>query len=119
MLVVALKYVVTFLLSFTLATWLIRFWIPKLETDEDADKKTPGAGGYKSTGFWIGFCETLMVFVFVAGEDYGAIAIIIGAKEFVRKEKIQANPAYYLLGTLVNVAVALLAAIIAREWVKT
>lgn len=54
-----------------------------------------------------GFCETLLVFVFVYERDYGALAIIIAAKEFVRREKIQQNPSYYLLGTLINLSVAL------------
>lgn len=59
--------------------------------------------------------ETLLVFVFVYEGEYGALAIIIGTKEFVRKEQIQKNPTYFLLGTLVNVSVALVFALTARN----
>jgi len=109
-----------FLLSFFLATWLIRWGIPKLGPETETDKGLPGGQSntifdFRSTGFWIGFFETLLVFVFVYEGEYGALAIIIGAKEFVRKEQIQKNPTYYLLGTLVNVSVALVFALIARN----
>jgi F0F1-type ATP synthase membrane subunit c/vacuolar-type H+-ATPase subunit K len=68
---------------------------------------------FRSAGFWIGFFETLVIFCFVNAGEYSAIAIIIGAKEFVRKDQIKANPAFYLLGTLVNVGIAVLFAAIA------
>jgi len=45
--------------------------------------------------------------------EYSALAIIIGAKAFVRKEQIQKNPAFYLLGTLVNVSSAVLFGLLA------
>ncbi|RMF64355.1 MAG: hypothetical protein D6743_09415 [Calditrichaeota bacterium] len=87
------------------------------------DRTLPESGAEKkifdirSTGFWIGLFETLLVFVFVYEGDYGALAIIIGAKEFVRKQKIEENPSYYLLGTLINVSIALLLALVARNLV--
>lgn len=109
--------ITAFLISFLIATFLIRWGIPKLqqerETEEEADVSSK-LFDYTSTGFWIGFFETLLVFVFVYESEYGALAIIIGAKEFVRKEKIQKNPSYYLLGTLINVSIALLFALLAR-----
>ncbi|MCX6251602.1 MAG: hypothetical protein NTX61_12715 [Bacteroidetes bacterium] len=43
------------------------------------------------------------------------MAIIFGAKEFVRKEDIKANPAYYLLGTFINFSVAIVFVQIGRE----
>jgi len=39
----------------------------------------------------------------------------MAAKEFVRREKIEKNPAYYLLGTLINLATAILFALLARS----
>ena len=59
-------------------------------------------------------CETLLIFVLVYKDEFSALAIIIGAKEFVRKEKIQQNPSYYLLGTLINLSMAVLFSLIAR-----
>ena len=68
----------------------------------------------KSTGFWIGFCETLLIFILVYKNEFSALAIIFAAKEFVRKEKIIENPSYYLLGTFVNVALAMLFAVLSQ-----
>jgi len=39
--------------------------------------------------------------------EFGGLALIFGAKEFVRKEEIKRDPTYYLLGTVVNFAAAL------------
>jgi hypothetical protein len=55
---------------------------------------------FLDTGFWIGFFEMLLIFVFVMLKEFSAIAIIFAAKEFVRKDKIADNPTYYLLGPL-------------------
>lgn len=110
-----------FLLSVIVTTVIIRWGIPKLDPEKKDAKTLPESGSetrlfnLRSTGFWIGFCETLLVFAFVYEGEYGALAIIIGAKEFVRKENIQKNPSYYLLGTLINVSVALIFALVAKS----
>lgn len=98
-------YTVAFLGAFLISTWLIRYFILRKLSDPS---KTVSPKAH-IVGFWIGFCETLIIFMLVSANQYGALAIILGAKEFVRKEKIQENASYYLLGTLVNFAVALLA----------
>lgn len=108
-----------FLFSFIVSTLLIRLAIPKLKSNGTQKKILPESSSsrpfdLKSTGLWIGFCETLLVFILVCKEEFSALAIIIGAKEFVRKEKLQQNPSYYLLGTLVNLSVAVLFAVIAK-----
>ena len=113
--------ILSFLISFMLSTMLIRWGIPKLKQDDETKKALPESStnfticDYKSTGFWIGFFETLLVFVFVYEGQYSSLAIIIGAKQFVRKEKIEQNPSYYLLGTLINVSVALIFALVAKN----
>lgn len=119
--------------SFVLSTLIIRIGIPKL--DDGTRPGTPGTQQHpvlhgmlpessskavfdiKSTGFWIGFCETLLIFALVFAGAFSALAIIIGAKQFVRKEEIKARPSYYLLGTLVNLCCAVLFASLARVWV--
>lgn len=98
-------YTVAFLSAFLVGTWIIRYAILR----KLADPSKPTDERSQQVGFWIGFCETLIIFLLVSANQYGALAIILGAKEFVRKEKIQENASYYLLGTLVNVTVALLA----------
>lgn len=68
----------------------------------------------RAVGFWIGVCEAFLIFVFVFNGAFSALAIVMGAKEFIRKEKIEENPAYYLLGTLLNFAIALGFAVLAQ-----
>ncbi len=55
------------------------------------------------------------IFILVYKNEFSALAIIIGAKEFVRKEKIQENPSYYLLGTLINLGMAVIFSLVARR----
>lgn len=123
-----------FLASFVLSTLVIRLGIPKLNDGARETKslaqdhpqlqglKLPESSSnavfdLKSTGFWIGFCETFLIFVLVYAQAFNALAIIIGAKQFVRSEKIAEHPSYYLLGTLANLAIAILFALIAsRIW---
>lgn len=125
---------VTFLLAFVLSTFLIRAGIPKLESDYFETKtlatdpiaslirdgrlpESSRAGrifDLKSTGFWIGLTETILIFILVFAGAFSALAIIIGAKQFVRNEKINLIPSYYLLGTLANLCIAVLFALLAK-----
>src|SRR5262249_19753224 len=73
--------------------------------------------GRRNLGFWIGSFETILVFVFVFHDEFSALAIIFAAKEFVRKEKIVSDPGYYLLGTLANLSIAVLLALITK-WIS-
>ncbi len=112
-----------FLFSFIVSTLLIRLAIPKLKANGIQKKILPESNSSrpfdpKSTGFWIGFCETLLIFILVCKGEFSALAIVIAAKEFVRKEKLEQNPSYYLLGTLVNLSVAVLFAVIAKSIVE-
>ena len=73
---------------------------------------------FGAAGFWIGLCETVLIFLFVYLSALGALAIIVAAKEFVRKEQIQEDATYYLLGTLANTTIALLLASVSRAFVR-
>ncbi|MEZ5895778.1 MAG: hypothetical protein R3C40_11030 [Parvularculaceae bacterium] len=107
--------------SFVISTLIIRLGIPRLHTSEDeTPKPLPESVSTKvfdmrATGFWIGFCETFLIFLLVIAGEFSALAIIIGAKEFVRNKAIIDNPSYYLLGTLANLAVAVLFALVAAH----
>jgi len=120
--------VALFIVSFMLATLAIRLGIPSIRSRQQlaaGQQKVPiplpesAPGGkvldFASNGFWIGFFETFLVFVFVYEREYGALAIIIAAKEFVRRGKIEEAPSYYLLGTFVNLSVAMIFALLARK----
>jgi hypothetical protein len=112
-----------FVLSFVASTLVIRRGIPHLQSDSALRTPLPESSSIhtfdlRSTGFWIGFCETVLVFVLVFEGEYAALAIIIGAKEFVRKDQIVANPSYYLLGTLVNLSCAVLSVLAAKAFMR-
>jgi len=110
-------------LSFVIATVIIGWGIPHLRRDGGVSTAAVDAVpkrvfDWLSTGFWIGVCEVLLVFPLVCHGEYSALAIIFGAKEFVRREKIQQNPSHYLLGTLVNISIAVLFALLAMRVVR-
>ena len=109
-------YVLAALVSFTIATVLIGAGIPHLRRDADDTKsdRPKRVFDWKSAGLWIGLCEVAIVFVLVLQSEYGALAVIFGAKEYVRKDRIKKDPAHYLLGTMANLALAILFALLAR-----
>ncbi|MEL7490014.1 MAG: hypothetical protein AAGJ73_04780 [Pseudomonadota bacterium] len=114
--------------SFALSTLLIRRGLPWLKSGDIATVFNDHSAAQlpeswsneifdlRSTGLWIGFFETLLIFILVYADEYSALAIIIGAKEFVRKEKISDDASYYLLGTLANLCVAVLFALISKNF---
>ena len=123
--------------AFVLSTLVIRIGIPKLKTDYIEVKSSDGLNDpladlmrdgrlpessragrifdWQSTGLWIGLTETILIFILVFAGAFNALAIIIGAKQFVRNEKIKLVPSYYLLGTLANLCIAVLFALIAKH----
>ncbi|GAB5459118.1 MAG: hypothetical protein Hens3KO_21480 [Henriciella sp.] len=109
------------LTSFILSTVIIRVFLPMLRSDRPEAGLPESKSGHifdlRATGFWIGFCETYLIFILVLVNQMSALAIIIGAKQFVRKEKIDEDPSYYLLGTLANLCIAILFAGAARLYV--
>jgi len=96
-LIVAACYAVSLLL----ATLVIRVGLRRIKPRVPPSRRP-------ALGFWIGAFEAILVFVFVFHAAFSALAIIFAAKEYVRREKAAKDPAYYLLGTLVNVALAVL-----------
>ncbi|MBE9505995.1 MAG: hypothetical protein IMY84_04195 [Chloroflexi bacterium] len=130
-------YAAMALASFLTATMLIGWGVPRLRRDdkpsasgerstavkEGSDGAVPVAApakpvfDWKSPGLWIGLCEILIVFPLICHSEFGALAIIFGAKEYVQRKKIEENPARYLLGTLANLALAILFALWAKSLV--
>ncbi|OYW88428.1 MAG: hypothetical protein B7X53_00745 [Hyphomonas sp. 34-62-18] len=109
--------------SHILSTLIIRLGIPRLKSGDipateggALPESTKGrVFDLGSTGFWIGLCETLLIFILVSAQQFSALAIIIGVKQFVRSDKIQQNPSYYLLGTFCNLTIATLFALTANQ----
>lgn len=116
-----LLFIIPFVLSLAISSIVIRkllplFNNPKVNKPEQNQRVI--RAWYIDIGFWIGFFETLIIFIFVANNEFSGLAIIFAAKEFVRKEEIKKDPVYYLLGTLINFGVALLMAEIGMRMVQ-
>lgn len=107
-----LLLIICFTVSLIISTIAVRKGIPCLKKTATANKS---AALFRDIGFWIGFFEHVIIFVMVLHKEFSALAIIFGAKELVRKDDIKENPAYYLLGTLINFGVALVMAGILNE----
>lgn len=104
--------ILAFVVSMVISTLSIKIGIPWLKRAiSRSENQIPQTSNrlplWKGIGFWIGLFETMIIFVFVLNREFGGLAIIFGAKEFVRKEEITKDPTYYLLGTLVNFGISL------------
>jgi hypothetical protein len=106
------RVVMCFLLSILVSTILIRVGLSRMA--EIKHKPFP------TTGFWIGFFETILVFVFVLEREFTALAIIAAAKQFLgpKTDATEQDRIRYRLGSLMSVAVAVIFAVIARAWVS-
>lgn len=103
-----------FATSIVSATYLIRYAVPLLKDVKSDITQESKLMGIDMLGFWIGFFETVLIFMFVMLNQYPALALLIGAKQIVRKDKIEENPSYFLLGMFINISIALLFATLAR-----
>ena len=109
------RALVCFLLSVLTSTIIIRYMLAGLTTDPDtAEDLKP----LPSTGFWIGFFETIPTFIFVIERDYTAVAILLAAKLLMGKTVMSRRPTHYLIGTLCNFSVAILFGVLARIWMS-
>jgi hypothetical protein len=98
---------------------MIRRGIPWLKrANSILDNRQNNLDWWSDIGFWIGLFETIIIFVFVLNKEFSGLALIFGAKEFVRKEEIKEDPTYYLLGTLINFGVSLLIIEIALQMIS-
>jgi hypothetical protein len=104
-----LGYVGGFLLSSCLLRRILLFVDPSLReiTQPNLD--------FRDVGLWIGACEYFLIVTFVLVDAYVAIGLIFAAKEIVRSEKIRERPSYYLLGTLLNTAFAVLFGVLIKS----
>jgi hypothetical protein len=98
--------IVGYLLSFVLGTLLVRWVIFVL------DKKFRTRVWKVDMGLIIGLCETFLAITFILIKEFTALALIFAAKSIVRVKKMEEEPEYYLLGTVVNFSFSVLAGII-------
>jgi hypothetical protein len=92
-----------------IGAYLIKLILRKYETDlEDS--------GLKGAGLTIGIVERVIVLTLVLVNQYTAITIIFAAKSIARFNELtdRKMAEYYLIGTLVSIAFALITGIITR-----
>lgn len=68
-----------------------------------------------NAGRFIGTLERIIILIFIAAGQYGAIGLVLTAKSIARYDKIVKDPVfaeYYLLGTLLSTAVAVVTALL-------
>lgn len=61
-------------------------------------------------GYLIGKCENTIIFAMVLADAFTGLALVFAAKNLVRKEEIQQNSSFFLVGTMVNFTVTLVIA---------
>ena len=109
------RALVCFLLSVLASTIVIRYMLAGLAKYPDAGEDLKPRS---STGFWIGFFETIPTFIFVVEREYTAVAILLAAKLLIGKTLMTGRPTHYLIGTLCNFSIAMLFGILARIWMS-
>ena len=62
----------------------------------------------RDTGFVVGKCENILIFVFVVLGAYTALGLVFAAKAVVRVDDARREPMFYLAGTMVNVTYSIL-----------
>ena len=67
-----------------------------------------------AAGKIIGKCENIIILSFILMEAYTALALVVTAKTLIRKDEIERNEMYFLVGTLTNVSYSVLIGFIMR-----
>ena len=109
----ALALIVCVGLGFVVASFAVRYVLRR--TKVVPEPKTP-VPWLDDPGFWIGLCEYVLVVAFVAANQYTALGIVFAAKGFARKDDDADKNTYFLLGTLVNVCIAMLFGLLLQLW---
>lgn len=65
-------------------------------------------------GYLIGKCENTIIFAMVLADAFTGLALVFAAKNLVRKEEIQQNSSFFLVGTMLNFTVTLVIAFIVK-----
>jgi hypothetical protein len=67
-----------------------------------------------AAGKIIGKCENIIILSFILMEAYTALALVVTAKTLIRKEEIERNEMFFLVGTLTNVSYSVFIGFIMR-----
>jgi len=103
--VIILAYITVSVIGAYLIKLMLRRYENELET-----------GGLKGAGMAIGMIERIIVLTFVLFNQYTAITIIFAAKSIARFNELKDRKMaeYYLIGTLLSIAFAMIVGIATR-----
>lgn len=111
------KYIFCFLILAKPSSVLITMIIKDLGVSKETGKQNSQTidKNEQSFGRYIGVLERLIVFMFFSINSYASIAIVLTAKTITRFEKISKDSnfsEYYLLGTLLSLAISIFISLI-------
>lgn len=102
---ILMSVIVVILFSYV-AGFFISFFLDNLKANKKAEQDTTRliSEHEKKIGLKIGLIERLLVIIFVAANQYGALGLILAGKSLARYEdlKDKAFAEYYLFGTLLS-----------------
>ena len=114
--VIVLAYIITVLTSGR----VVNFWLKRIAhktLSQAADDDNPATTQKKerlAAGKIIGKCENILILSFILLEAYTALALVVTAKTLIRKDEIERNEMYFLVGTMTNVSYSVLVGFITK-----
>ena len=79
--------------------------------------KIENAESLANAGKWIGIVERIVVFIFVMNAQFSAIGLLVAAKGIIRfneKERPEIKTEYLVIGTLMSIAIAVIAGLLVK-----
>lgn len=70
------------------------------------------------TGYIVGKCENILIYIMVCMGEFTALALIFSAKSLIRQEDIKKDSLYYLAGSLVNFTYSIIIALLFKDIAK-
>ena len=95
---------IAIILTTSLSGYVVSFVLGLLGERPVADPVVPPDPAKQRLGVLIGKLENIIIVLIIAGGSITALALIFTAKSLMRKDEMQRDPEYYMLGTLANFA---------------
>lgn len=80
-------------------------------------EKLPDSESLANAGKWIGIVERIIILIFVLQSQYSAIGLLVAAKGIIRfneKDRPEIKTEYLVIGTLLSIAMALIAGLVTQ-----
>lgn len=108
----SLLIILGYIFTFYVGSLFVRLVIFRLDPElSEMDKKV------LTVGTVTGLCESFIILSLVLFDEFSAIGLVIMAKSIVRLKKMEEKPAFYLLGTFLNIVFSLFVGFMLRLFV--